>query len=210
MPERVKIQGDLFHPVIPGGAIYVGRQCPGLKRSDFANPFKAGHAYLEPAKPLCVPPLPGSKPDLIGSDVVREIGGEKWVYEVAEVTSRARAVALFIAWADYQREDGTGLTYRQMCRRDLATRSLACWCPLDGEPCHADALLQWAAGWRASTPDVPNPGGGSTIHLKRACNGCHQLIGDVSWEEMEAGMNGEPLPDVRSECPRCCKEMTDA
>jgi hypothetical protein len=29
-------------------------------------------------------------------------------------------------------------------RRELRGKNLACWCPLDGEPCHADALLEIA------------------------------------------------------------------
>ena len=29
-------------------------------------------------------------------------------------------------------------------RRDLRGKDLACWCPFDGEPCHADALLEIA------------------------------------------------------------------
>jgi hypothetical protein len=38
-PRRVKVIGDLFHGRVPDGAVYVGRQAPGLKRSPFANPF---------------------------------------------------------------------------------------------------------------------------------------------------------------------------
>lgn len=30
--------------------------------------------------------------------------------------------------------------------RDLAGHDLACWCPLDGAPCHADVLLELANG----------------------------------------------------------------
>lgn len=39
MPVRVKVTGDLFHGRIPPGAVYVGRQARGLRRSPFANPF---------------------------------------------------------------------------------------------------------------------------------------------------------------------------
>jgi hypothetical protein len=39
MTRRVKVTGDLFHGRIPDGAIYVGRQAPGLRRSPYANPF---------------------------------------------------------------------------------------------------------------------------------------------------------------------------
>lgn len=31
-------------------------------------------------------------------------------------------------------------------REHLAGKDLACWCPLDGEPCHADVLLEIANG----------------------------------------------------------------
>ncbi|AVT37150.1 hypothetical protein C6W10_12545 [Plantactinospora sp. BB1] len=37
--SRVRVQGDLYHPVVPSGAVYVGRQGFGLRRSPWANPF---------------------------------------------------------------------------------------------------------------------------------------------------------------------------
>ena len=40
MPERVRVGGDLFHPVVPDRAVYVGRSGPGLPASVFANPFR--------------------------------------------------------------------------------------------------------------------------------------------------------------------------
>lgn len=36
-PRRVKVQGDLFHGVVPAGAVYVGRAAPGLKQSRYRN-----------------------------------------------------------------------------------------------------------------------------------------------------------------------------
>lgn len=42
-PRRVRVGGDLFHPRIPDGAVYVGRAGPNLRRSPFHNPFRAGH-----------------------------------------------------------------------------------------------------------------------------------------------------------------------
>ena len=217
MPKRVKVQGDLFHPVIPlqadgQPAIYVGRQCPGLKRSDFANPFKPGALYGEPDKPMRVPPLPYER--LMrqigqGSTFARRIGAERWVYTIRRVGDAAHATALFIAWAERVRF-GSGLTFREQARKDLANRDLACWCPEDSPYCHAlRALLPWTAGFRASTPDVTIDGK-KTVKVKRSCNGCHQLIGDVTEEEIAAGMNGDPLPDVRPECPRCAPELAVA
>jgi len=41
MSARVKVTGDLFHPRIPPGAVYVGRHGPGLRRSPFHNPYRA-------------------------------------------------------------------------------------------------------------------------------------------------------------------------
>jgi hypothetical protein len=37
MTRRVKITGDLFHGQIPDGAVYVGRQAPGLRRSPYLS-----------------------------------------------------------------------------------------------------------------------------------------------------------------------------
>lgn len=42
MPKRVKVQGDLFHGVVPAGAVYVGRGAPGLKASPFMNHHPVG------------------------------------------------------------------------------------------------------------------------------------------------------------------------
>ena len=56
---------------------------------------------------------------------------------------------------------------------------------------------------RTHTPDRVNDDGSTTITMKRACNGCGQLLGDITDHEMTAAVYGEPLPDVRSECPAC-------
>jgi hypothetical protein len=39
MPRRVKVEGDLFHGRVPEGAVYVGRNAPGLPASPYHNPF---------------------------------------------------------------------------------------------------------------------------------------------------------------------------
>lgn len=41
------------------------------------------------------------------------------------------------------------------------------------------------------------------LTVKRACNGCGNLLGDSSVEEIEASIEGLPLTDVRAECPTC-------
>lgn len=55
---------------------------------------------------------------------------------------------------------------------------------------------------RSWTPPLPTSAG-TKCTVKRACNGCGTQIGDVHMSEIEAAMGGEPLPDVRSECPTC-------
>lgn len=35
---------------------------------------------------------------------------------------------------------------------------------------------------------------------KRCCNGCGRKLGDVTDAEIQAGIDGQPLPDVRREC----------
>jgi len=43
----------------------------------------------------------------------------------------------------------------------------------------------------------------TTIHMKRACNGCGQDVGDVTDAELDCAVDGRPLPDVRGECDNC-------
>ena len=62
---------------------------------------------------------------------------------------------------------------------------------------------------RPDTPDRINPDGSKTIKMKRACNGCGTLLGDVTEQEMAAGINGRPLPDVRRECRTCAPTAPD-
>ncbi|MGW1998469.1 hypothetical protein [Embleya sp. NPDC001921] len=56
---------------------------------------------------------------------------------------------------------------------------------------------------RAKTPDVVKPGGSRTIRVQRCCNGCGLPLGDVTDAEMKCAGYGDPLPDVRDECPDC-------
>jgi hypothetical protein len=57
---------------------------------------------------------------------------------------------------------------------------------------------------RAFTPDVvtvhPDGRKTTTMHLKRACNGCGTLLGDVAGRDVDDDGN---LSDVRGECPNC-------
>jgi hypothetical protein len=52
--------------------------------------------------------------------------------------------------------------YDQIVRMELAGKNLACWCPPDGQPCHADVLLELA---NTSEPN-PNsqPTTASSVH----------------------------------------------
>lgn len=42
MSRRVRVLGDLFHGKVPAGAVYIGRQAPGLKASPYANRHVVG------------------------------------------------------------------------------------------------------------------------------------------------------------------------
>jgi hypothetical protein len=53
---------------------------------------------------------------------------------------------------------------------------------------------------RTFTPDRINAAGGRTITMKRCCNGCGQLLGDVDNRDVDEHGN---LTDVRGECDHC-------
>ncbi len=59
----------------------------------------------------------------------------------------------FISFGDSADPDSQLRTWRQVTRRigDLAGHDLACWCALDGGPCHADVLL-WLANPETTRP----------------------------------------------------------
>ncbi len=56
---------------------------------------------------------------------------------------------------------------------------------------------------RSWTPAIRIAAKKQRLRTKRCCNGCGQRIGDVLDEEIQAVMEGRPLPDVRDECPTC-------
>lgn len=59
-------------------------------------------------------------------------------------------------------------------------------------------------GTRPYTEDSRDDATGTTtLSVKRACNGCGGVLGDVSPEELSAVMGEAQLPDVRGECLRC-------
>jgi len=133
-PRRVKVGGDLFHPVVPQGAVYVGRSGPGLAQSPFANPFrlKGGlsrthplRGYLERgiATVMAVPADFFDRP----------------VHDLLYPITAAVATAAYRVWL----ADEPGLIGR--ARADVAGQDLACWCPLPdpGQPdyCHGAVLL---------------------------------------------------------------------
>lgn len=65
-----------------------------------------------------------------------------------------------------------------------------------------------ASPYRIWTPDRPNPTGGTVISVKRACNGCGNLLGDVTDAELERAVAGLRAEDVRAECPTCAPGLT--
>lgn len=58
-------------------------------------------------------------------------------------TDRADAVEMFKDMLKRAPADAKGESIFQTIREHLAGKDLACWCP-DGEPCHADVLLELA------------------------------------------------------------------
>jgi hypothetical protein len=59
-------------------------------------------------------------------------------------TWRQHAVKCFDAWLGGEiPELGTPPTVEEI-KRELRGKNLACWCPLDGQPCHCDVLLEIA------------------------------------------------------------------
>jgi hypothetical protein len=145
MPERVKVQGDLFHGVIPlqddgRSAVYVGRAAPGLPASPYANPFKVGEQIERDSDlwPYVLDIFPGA-----ADPVLPGVGLASVSLQRAE-----DCVTAFSWWVLAQ----PGLMLNMVA--DLAGRDLACWCKI-GRPCHADDLLELAAEL-ASTPD-PEP-----------------------------------------------------
>lgn len=47
MRNRVRLTGDLAHPVVPAGAVHITRGGWGLKRSLYANPYPVRQYGLE-------------------------------------------------------------------------------------------------------------------------------------------------------------------
>jgi hypothetical protein len=189
VPKRIQLSRKRGSR-LPEGAKSVAR--PSL----FGNPFRVG-GYVVGERGRPPYPWPQDMPLIESTPGLRQ------------VRDRADAVALFIAWVPHVRDADTGLSYAELAQRSLAGRDLACWCP-DGEPCHGDQLVALAAGRRMSTPDVTLPDGGRRVAVKRCCNGCGETIGDVTDAEISAGIGGQPLPDVRGECPRCSVELERA
>lgn len=137
-PERVKVGGDLFHPRVPDGAIYVGRQCPGLFASEFANPFKVG------------------EPILRDSDL--------WHYAArSALTLRGVSLLGMASVTLTLAEDATdayGWWFIEQPRlmltveKELGDRDLACWCklPRPGQPdhCHGRWLIDFIQELRST------------------------------------------------------------
>jgi hypothetical protein len=61
---------------------------------------------------------------------------------------------------------------------------------------------------RPWTPPRRLEEGGTRYTVKRMCNRCSRLIGDVTDEEIFGAIYGEPLTDVTDECPFCTPESS--
>lgn len=84
------------------------------------------------------------------ANTVKVARPSRWgnMFTVEVCGSRAKAVEMFACEAGYlQFSDGDRY---DAWIAPLRGRNLACWCPLDGEPCHADVLLELANAPEAS------------------------------------------------------------
>jgi hypothetical protein len=80
----------------------------------------------------------GNPNALRGSRYVDDIYGEEHYCDVGE--ARGVAVRLF---REHLLFDHLSITVEDV-KAELRGRDLACWCPLDDQPCHADVLLDIA------------------------------------------------------------------
>lgn len=142
-PKRIQYKRGLK---LPEGAKLCARG------SKFGNPFKIGSLYAHPDSDR-VPPLPEEPGWTIGIGIAREIAGRTWMFTIRRVKDRAHAVALFKTWAPHQRDEKSGLLLADLARRELAGLDLACWCPIDGLPCHVDWLIA-VANARPALPGI--------------------------------------------------------
>lgn len=128
-PQRVRVAGDLFHGVVPDGAVYVGRPAPGLPGSRYRNMFTVKTVFGVGFR-------------------VRDARARKWCGDVLPSRLAAGLVAV-MAFDAATSPSGEYHFDPDVLRFDLAGHDLACWCPLvdaDGlpVPCHGAVLLQRA------------------------------------------------------------------
>jgi hypothetical protein len=82
VPERMRVQGDLFHGRIPACAVYVGHAAPGLPVGEFANPFKVREPVRQGSDlwPFTPQMVPGGAAGLasISFEFLAELGNPLW------------------------------------------------------------------------------------------------------------------------------------
>jgi hypothetical protein len=114
--QRVKVQGDYYHGVIPDGAVYIGRGAPGLAQSPFRNPFKPGRTVG------C-----RTRQDAVYMHDQWLLFGDTAPYPEPGESKKLAAL----------RDD----VLARIEAGELDGRDVACWCRTD-QPCHGDALLR--------------------------------------------------------------------
>lgn len=126
---------------LPDGAVIVDRT------SRWGNPFRIGKLIRDPGyweRPAV--PYDGNLTPGEYEGATLTFGALRYSYVIRAVRDRVDAVDLFRAYVAY-RDD---VWVPAMIRRELGGRDLACTCPVDGMPCHADVLLTLA------NPTTPN------------------------------------------------------
>jgi hypothetical protein len=155
--RRVKVEGDLFHGRVPGGAVYVGRPAPGLPGSPYANPFAVRRYGLDESRRLFREHA--AKALFVSNSSQTSIAN--WSHGVAvveavpldvaahtdDIRAQMRAARNSLGWSLSTAEAKTDIPHEvQHLGFELIGRDLACWCPLDAAWCHADDLLAVASG----------------------------------------------------------------
>lgn len=65
---------------------------------------------------------------------------------------------------------------------------------------HDRHLAGGSLSTRPCTPDHVDLTGITRVTVKRSCNGCGSTLGDATTTELDAAIDGAPLPDVTLEC----------
>lgn len=149
-----------------------------------------------------------------GKELVRTIAGEiEDEYEERLDAAEKRAGELAADLLEERAQRRQAITERDEAREEVVRlgREMEQWKQAFGEDGLRvakarllDALGRPRRSWTDDEVKVRPDGTKTTrISVKRVCNGCGELLGDVTEEEIERAVAGLPSEDVRGECFTC-------